>query len=97
MKKLVSRRFNVDRDVNDALFEIVTQTNALSEGKADAFYTSQTLIPTRLLGFSNGDFIANAVKQELGTTGAKYVVQGWDLVSVAGVLTWRERRTLTGV
>jgi hypothetical protein len=97
MKKLVSQRFNVDPYVNHALFEIVTQINALSEGRANAFYKSQTSIPTRFLEFSNGDFIANANKQELGTAGAKYVVQGWDLVDVAGVLTWRERRTLTGV
>lgn len=91
------RRFNFERNLNDALVLVTGVLNALSSGKSLAFRSVETdTAPTSLVGYSNGDFIPKKTRGELGTGGSKYVLHGWDCVDVGGSLVWRERRTLTG-
>lgn len=46
--------------------------------------------------WSQGDRIVNTAPVELGTAGAKYVVDGWTCVASGSPGTWVQRRCLTG-
>lgn len=94
--KLDARRYNLDTILTDCLDAIVRQINGVTEGRNAFLHSATDTTPTRTTGYENGDFVPKKTKAEAGVVTAKYVIQGWDLVDVAGTLTWKERRTLTG-
>lgn len=77
------------------LREHATQINLLSEGRIVASYTALTAAPTSGDWF-RGDSVKNSAPSELGTAGAKYVIEGW-ICTVSGTPgTWLQKRCLTG-
>lgn len=96
MNRIEISRYRLDRELSDCLNPVAQLLNAVAEGRASGQLYTMAAKPTSVVGFGAGDFIANSAKAELGTTPNKYVIQGWDLVDISGVLTWLDRRTFTG-
>lgn len=84
-------------DLKRRLFELhrdtATQVNAVAEGRMASATNAATAAPTSGV-YAVGDFVRNAAPIELGTAGAKYVVDGF--VCVAAPLTFVQKRFLTG-
>lgn len=77
------------------LREHATQINLISEGRIAGFYTALTAAPTSG-SWMQGDSVKNSAPSELGTTGSKYVIEGW-ICTVSGTPgTWLQKRFLTG-
>lgn len=95
MSKINVNRLHIDVDTLRVLREIATQLNNVSEGRMAAAYTAQTAAPTTGT-WSQGDKVRNITPSELGSSGSKYVIEGW-ICTVSGTPgTWLEQRTLTG-
>lgn len=73
--------------------EIQNQVNGLAEGQLSASYSAQASMPTTG-NYAQGDFVRNALPEENGESGSKYVVTGW--LCVAPPSTFVEQRCLTG-
>lgn len=85
----------LDPDLGRWMRDVAQQVNALSEGKAVALYQAGSSAPTTGT-FAQGDFVANNTPSELGTAGAKYVIDGWKCVAGGTPGTWVQCRFLTG-
>lgn len=96
MPKLnVTPRNNEDAETTRWYRQIAYQVNALSEGKAAAFYQAGTAAPTTGT-WAQGDFVKNSNPTELGVALSKYVLFGW-VCTVGGTPgTWLQQRMLTG-
>lgn len=95
MKLNVTPRANVDADTARWYREIAYQVNALSEGKAQAFYGASTAAPTTGT-WAQGDFVKNSAPVEAGAAASKYVITGWLCVAAGTPGTWVQQRCLTG-
>ena len=91
----VTQRINADANLIDLLRRIAYQVNELSEGAISAKYTALTAPPTAG-AWARGDWVENSQPSELGSTGSKYVIQGWRCVVSGTPGTWLQSRTLTG-
>ena len=79
----------------DLFRAIAQQLNDLSEGRISARHGATVAAPT-VGTWQQGDVVWNATPAELGTAGAKYVLQGWVCVAAGTPGAWREMRCLTG-
>lgn len=96
MPKLnVTPRTQEDAETTRWYRQIAYQVNALSEGKAAAFYGASTAAPTTGT-WAQGDFVKNSNPTELGAVGSKYVLLGWICTAAGTPGTWLQSRTLTG-
>lgn len=73
--------------------DIVTQLNAVSEGRISACTNAATAPPATGI-YTPSDFVRNSAPQELGPPGAKYVIEGW--LCIAAPLTFVQKRFYTG-
>ncbi|MEK8025010.1 hypothetical protein [Pseudaquabacterium rugosum] len=69
--------------------------NALARGSATARDGLAASAPTAG-AWARGDVVTNSAPAELGSTGAKYVIQGWICTASGTPGTWVQQRTLTG-
>lgn len=75
--------------------EIISQLNALTEGRISAVTNAYTAAPTTGT-WAQGDFVRHSAPVEAGTAGNKYVVVGF-VCTVSGTPgTWVQCRYLTG-
>lgn len=88
LQSLIRRLYEIIRD-------IATQVNGVSEGSMQAWHNAQTAAPTAGKA-AQGDFVYNSAPAELGTTGGKYIVHGWQCITAGEPGTWVECRFLTG-
>ena len=95
MKLHPNPRTNVDAEIARLLREIANQVNALSEGRAAAYYQAATAAPNTGTS-AQGDFVRNSNPTELGSAGSKYVIHGWQCVAGGTPGTWVQCRFLTG-
>lgn len=95
MKISTTPRRDVDASTAQWMREVAQQINALSEGRAVALYRAGSSAPTTGT-YALGDFVANNTPAELGTAGAKYVIDGWKCIAGGSPGTWVECRYLTG-
>ncbi|MCW3539335.1 hypothetical protein [Burkholderia cenocepacia] len=81
-----------------ALGPIVKQLNALSDGQLAATNNAAAGPPgaDSLTTYARGDFIRNALPEELGNSGSRYTVRGWVCIEAGKPGQWREERCLTG-
>jgi hypothetical protein len=77
------------------LTDIATQLNNLAEGRIAAATNADTAAPTTG-EHQRGDYVRNSAPAELGTAGAKYVIEGWICVAAGTPGTWVAKRCLTG-
>lgn len=70
------------------------QVNAVSEGRLVGTYNAQPSAPTNG-AYAVGDFVRNSAPAELGSPGAKYVIDGWTCLNDSP-LTFVQKRYLTG-
>lgn len=77
------------------LREHATQVNLLAEGRLSAIHNASTAPPTSGR-YQAGDFVRNGAPVELGTTGSRYVIEGWLCVASGTPGTWVQKRFLTG-
>ena len=77
------------------LREHASQVNLLAEGRLSAVHNASTAPPTAG-SFQAGDFVRNSAPAELGSTGTKYVVEGWLCIASGAPGTWVQKRFLTG-
>ena len=75
--------------------DVARKVNAIASGRFSALENTGTAAPTAGT-WGQGDYIANSNPTELGSTGSKYVIQGWKAVAGGTPGTWVEVRTLTG-
>ena len=95
MKLNVTPRSSVDAETTRWYKQIAYTVNALSEGKAEAFYGATTAAPTTGT-WKQGDFVKNSAPVEAGAASSKYVIFGW-MCTVSGTPgTWVQCRFLTG-
>lgn len=73
---------------------IETQVNGLTEGRLSARYNSMPAAPTTG-EYAVGDIVPNSTPSELGSSGSKYVIEGWMCIT-SSPLTFVEKRFLTG-
>ena len=71
------------------------KVNGIASGSYRDREGQRTAAPTTDT-WTQGDFVENSNKSELGAGGSKYVLQGWDCLVGGTPGTWTERRTLTG-
>lgn len=83
------------RQLSSLWREVAQQVNGVSEGQMAAWHNARTAAPTSGK-HAAGDFIYNSAPSELGTTGSKYVVHGWQCIAAGEPGTWVECRFLTG-
>lgn len=95
MRISTTPRQSVDAATAQWMREVAQQVNALSDGRAVALYQAGSSAPTTGT-FARGDFVANNTPSEMGTAGAKYVIDGWKCVSGGTPGTWVQCRYLTG-
>lgn len=84
-------RWQLDRILRQAFLQV----NLLTEGRVDAVTNAYTAAPTTG-EHSQGDFVRNSSPSEQGSSGSKYIVQGWLCVASGEPGTWVESRCLTG-
>lgn len=77
------------------LREHATQVNLLAEGRLVAAHNARTAAPSSG-AYQAGDYTRNSAPAELGSTGAKYVIEGWLCVASGTPGTWVQKRFLTG-
>ena len=85
---------------NDPVLERVLREhaaliNSVAEGRIAASYNAMSAAPTGGM-WAQGDFVRNATPTELGPSGSKYVVHGWQCVVGGTPGTWVQCRFLTG-
>lgn len=95
MKLNVTPRTNEDAETTRWYKQIAYQVNALSEGRAEAFYNASTAAPTTGT-WKQGDRVPNSAPVEAGAASSKYVILGWICVASGTPGTWVQMRTLTG-
>lgn len=77
------------------LRDVQMQLNSLSEGALHATHNALPSRPTKGR-YAQGDFVRNSAPEELGATGAKYVIFGWQCTVAGEPGTWVECRFQTG-
>jgi hypothetical protein len=95
MKLNITPRANVDAETARWYREIARQVNALSEGKAAAFYGAATAAPTTGT-WAQGDEVKHSAPVEAGSATEKYVITGFICVAGGTPGTWLQMRVLTG-
>ena len=82
------------KSLKKAVDSIVQQLNQLTEGYIVCVTNAQTTAPSSG-DYQPGDFVKNSDRSELGSSGDKYILDGWECAT-SSPLTWYERRFLTG-
>ena len=78
------------RGLRDYFPKLSRKVNGLGSGAFSEWDNATDTVPT--VEGAQGDFVKKKTRQELGTSGSKYVIDGWEYIGTA----WVQRRFLTG-